>query len=209
MAWRKNNGGGDLDLARRAAAGEAVAWQRLVDRFGGRIYNVARRFGRTPAEAEDLTQEIFLKLYRNLHRYRGDVPLAAWTLRLSKNLCIEQYRRSRLERAQAHVPAEELVELASGDDPRADAQRRLRLEAVHRAMAEMNQDLALAVLLRDLQGFSYEEAAAFLGVPMGTLKSRLVRARRELAQRVARLVEPSPPPLNGTGGAELAEAGSC
>lgn len=180
----------DLTLARRAAEGDARAWEELVGLHGQTIYNLTLRFARHPAEAEDLTQEIFLKLYRRLDRYRGDVPLLAWTLRLSRNLCIEHYRRRRRERATAQVPPETLAERPGGDDPQAAALRRQRLRLVHRGLAEMSEDLALAVTLRDLQGLSYEEAAAFLEVPMGTLKSRLVRGRRELAERVDRLVAP-------------------
>jgi RNA polymerase sigma-70 factor, ECF subfamily len=206
--WRTKNP--DFELARQAAMSDAAAWDHLIERYGGKIYNLANQFARTPAEAEDLTQEIFLKLYRNLDRYRGDVPLVAWTLRLSRNLCIEHYRRTRKERRAGQVPVEVLEDLASGDDPQAEAQRRLRLQTVHRAMAEMSRELALPVLLRDLQGFSYDEAAAALEIPMGTLKSRLVRARRELARRVAGLLEPVASPAQMTAAAGgLAEAGSC
>ncbi len=79
----------ELFLARRAARAEAQAWDEIIERYGERIFNLAFRFTGNQAEAEDLTQEIFLKLYRNLDRYRGDVPLAAWALRLSRWLCID------------------------------------------------------------------------------------------------------------------------
>ena len=75
----------DLMLARRAAAGRPEAWDELIELYGRRIYNVAYQFAASREEAEDLTQEIFLKLYQSLSRYRGDVPLVAWALRLSRN----------------------------------------------------------------------------------------------------------------------------
>lgn len=201
MRWKPET---DLSLSRRASEGDAAAWDELILRYGGRILGIARQFARDPAEAEDLTQEIFLKLYRHLHRYRGDVPLVAWSLKLSRNLCIEHYRRTRLERRSGAAGEELLARLPSTDDPQATVQRRQRLATVQRAMAQMSRDLALVVALRDLQGLSYEETAAALEIPMGTLKSRLVRARRELAERVAVLVQPIPPEGDGA----WTEAGS-
>ena len=85
----------DLILARRAAAGHADAWDELVELYGDRLYNLALHFAGNREEAEDLTQEIFLRLYTNLRQYRGDCPLVSWALRLSRNLCIDHYRRNR------------------------------------------------------------------------------------------------------------------
>lgn len=201
LSWRSKS---DLRLARKASSGDASAWEELTERYGGRIYNLALQFARNTAEAEDLTQDIFLKLYRNLHRYKGNAPLLAWSLRLSRNLCIEHYRRTRLERQSPHFSVEHLADLASGDDPQALATRRQQLEVVHRALGEMGGDMATAVLLRDLQGLSYLEVAAFMEIPMGTLKSRLVRARRELAQRVAQQLERDSPRSS-----DLMEVGTC
>lgn len=187
MALRRRNTK-ERRLAQAAARGEGGAWDELIRRYGRAIYNVAYRFAGPGTEAEDLTQEIFLKLYRNLHRYRGDVPLMAWALRLSHNLCIEHYRRTAAERRAVRLPAEALDGIPAVDDPGRTTQRRQRLRLVERALSEMNQDMALALVLRDLQGLSYEETAVFLEVPLGTLKSRLVRARREVARRVAEIV---------------------
>ena len=103
---------------------------------GERIYNLAFHFAGSAADAEDLTPEIFLRLYQNLRLYRGDVPLAAWALRLSRNLCVENSsRRSRRER-RAGVTAEEVLAAmpAGGDDPQAQAQRRRRLRTVYREL---------------------------------------------------------------------------
>lgn len=179
----------DLLLARRAAAGQAAAWNDLVARYGRRFYNLAFQFAGDLAEAEDLTQEIFVKLFESLHRYRGDVPLAAWALRLSRNLMIDHYRASRRRGRGAHVSDEVLKHLPAGDDPYAEAQRRLRLRLVHEALDELPDELAAPVLLRDIEGLAYEEAAAALGVPLGTLKSRLNRARRRLADEISTRLE--------------------
>ena len=94
-------------LARRAAAGHPEAWDELIELYGRRIYNVAYQFSASKEEAEDLTQEIFLKLYQSLSRYRGDVPLVAWALRLSRNLCIDLYRKTRREKKSTFVSESE------------------------------------------------------------------------------------------------------
>lgn len=174
----------DLLLARRAAGGGADAWEELLALYGERIYNLACHFAGSVVDADDLTQEIFLRLYQNLRLYRGDVPLAGWALRLSRNLCIDHYRRARRERRSSVVSEEVLAQLPAAGDPLADAQRRMQLREVYRALEQMSEDLAEVVLLRDLQGWSLEETAAYLEVPLGTVKSRLHRARLDLAARV-------------------------
>src|SRR3954464_1314851 len=117
----------DLLLARRAAAGRVEAWEELLALYSERIYNLALHFTGSPEDAEDLTQEIFLRLYQNLRLYRGDVPLAGWALRLSRNLCIDHYRRSRRERRAGALSDEVLASLPAGDDPQAEAQKRQQL----------------------------------------------------------------------------------
>ncbi len=176
----------DLFLARRAAAGHGDAWAELIERYGRRIYNIAFQFAGAKVEAEDLTQEIFLRLYRNLGRYRGDVPLAGWTLRLSRNLCVDHYRRTRTER-RAVVVSEEILRRQAGDsDPAARAERREKLRLVYGAIEEMPAPFAEILILRDLQGLSYADIRTFLDLPEGTMKSRLRRARLDLMRRVDR-----------------------
>lgn len=174
----------DLLLARRAAGGRPEAWEELLALYGERIYNLAVHFAGAAMDAEDLTQEIFLRLHQNLRLYRGDVPLVAWALRLSRNVCIDHYRRSRRQGRATALTDELLAWLPAEDDPQAEAQRRQQLRAVYRGLEEMSEDLAEVVVLRDLQGWSLEETAACLDVPVGTVKSRLHRARLELAGRV-------------------------
>ena len=180
----------DLLLARRAAAGQVAAWDEIVELYGERIYNVALSFAASREEAEDLTQEVFLKLYRSLKSYRGDVPLVAWTLRLSRNLCIDHYRSVRTERRSTAVSDEILRWLPAADDPEAEALHKSRLDAVYGELAEMDEEHAVLVVLKDLQGWSLEEAAQALDLPLGTVKSRLHRARKELSLRVAARLEP-------------------
>jgi RNA polymerase sigma-70 factor, ECF subfamily len=174
----------DLLLARRASGGNAEAWEELIALYGERVYNLALHFAGSVEDADDLTQEIFLRLLQNLRSYRGDVPLAGWALRLSRNLCIDRYRSARHERRALAVSDEVIARLPAGDDPLADAQKRLQLREVYGALEQMPDDLAEVVLLRDLQGWTLEETAASLDLPLGTVKSRLHRARLDLASRI-------------------------
>lgn len=174
----------DLFLARRAAAGQARAWDEIIERFGRKIYNLAFQFAGSREDAEDLTQEIFVRLYRSLAAYRGEAPLVAWTMRLSRNLCIDHYRRHRTERRSEFVSEEVLEQLAAEGDPERDALARKRVELVYRCLDELPREQAEMVLLRDLQGWSERETAIALEIPEGTAKSRLFRARRALAERL-------------------------
>lgn len=181
----------DLMLARRAAAGQPEAWDELIELYGRRIYNVAYQFSASREEAEDLTQEIFLKLYQSLSRYRGDVPLVAWALRLSRNLCIDLYRKTRREKKSTFVSETILDRQPSADDPQVDVQRRQQLEAVYTGLERMPRELAEVIMLRDLQGWTLEETASYLEIPLGTIKSRLHRARARLAEQVSAIIRPS------------------
>lgn len=181
---------GDLFLARRAAAGHPDAWDRIIDLYGSRILGIALQFSSDRSEAEDLCQEIFLRLFQNLGRYRGNVPLAGWALRLSRNLCIDHYRRRRAHRRTVPLSEEMAEDLLANEDPQSRAQRREELALVYGALAEMPEEHATALVLRDLQGWSYEEIVAFLEVPLGTVKSRIHRARLDLSRRLEAVLPP-------------------
>lgn len=194
----------DLFLARRAAAGHPDAWEKLIEAHGRRLYNLALQFSGNREDAEDLTQEIFLRLHLNLKSYRGDVPLIGWALRLSRNLCIDHYRRTRSERGWHRVTEAVLERLPARGDLEAESQYRQHLEAVYTALARLPEEFAEAVLLCDLQGWSLDEAAASADVPLGTMKSRLFRGRQRLTELVrARMVprpDVGPPPKRATKG---------
>ena len=175
----------DVFLARRAAKGDPVAWDTLVERFGEPIYNLAYRFAGGSDEAEDLTQDIFLRLYNQLHQYRGDVPLLAWTLRLSRNLCIDHYRYQKARRQDKTVGTEVLEHLPAGERAEQHQERREQRRLVLEALDQLSEVAASVLLMRDFQGLSYEEIAAFFEVPVGTIKSRLNRARRDLVTVLA------------------------
>lgn len=199
----------DLLLARRATASDPRAWEEIVDRYGDRIYNLACRFSCDSAEAEDLTQDVFLKLFSQLRQYRGDVPLLAWALRLSRNLCIDHYRHHRTRLKSETVSDEVLRHHPGGPDPARRAEHRDELRRVERALAALPESLAEVLVLRDLQQLSYDEVAAVVEVPVGTVKSRLNRARRELVDRLAVAEPPRPRRLPPPASWPVAEVPPC
>ena len=115
----------------------------------------------------------------------------AWALRLSRNHCIDLYRKTRREKKSTFVSEAVLDQLPSNDDPQVDALRRQQLEAVYTGLERLPEDLAEVVVLRDLQGWSLQETAAYLDAPLGTVKSRLHRARNQLIELVGAIVSPA------------------
>ena len=175
----------DKSLVDRCRKGEDEAWRELVDRFGQKVFSVAYHFTLKREDAEELAQEIFLKVFENLHRYDGSFPLVAWLVSISRNLCIDRYRRVKREKSFRHVSDDAVLPmLVSGDDPAADALKKERTKLLFWALSEIPEDLAEILVLRDLDGLAYEEIGAALALPAGTVKSRLFRARAEVARKV-------------------------
>ena len=173
------------DLVQRCRRGDDDAWRELVDRLGQKIYSVAYHFTLKREDAEEVTQEIFLKIFENLHRYDGSYPLVAWVVSLSRNLCIDRYRRRKRERSFRFVSDDAVLPLlTSGDDPAAEAVRKERSKLLFWALSEIPEDLAEILVLRDLDGLAYEDIGKALDLPDGTVKSRLFRARAEVARKV-------------------------
>jgi RNA polymerase sigma-70 factor (ECF subfamily) len=175
----------DRSLVDRCRKGEDEAWRELVDRFGQRVYSVAYHFTLKREDAEELSQEIFLKIFENLERYDGGFPLIAWIVSLSRNLCIDRYRRRKREKSFRFVSDDAVLPmLRSDDDPSADALRKERTKMLFSALSEIPEELAEILVLRDLDGLAYDEIGKALALPDGTVKSRLFRARAEVARRI-------------------------
>ncbi|NWF99817.1 MAG: sigma-70 family RNA polymerase sigma factor [Thermoanaerobaculaceae bacterium] len=174
--------GSELEaIVERCRNGDEEAWAALVDGTADDIYRLAVSFTRRRSEAEDLTQEVYLRLWQNLHRWEAGTSFRAWAFRVARNLFIDAYRRAVHERKATWVDPEFLEGLPGSDDPHALAVRRQRLELARAALARLPEELSRLLLLRDFADWSYEELAEELGLPLGTVKSRLNRARRELA----------------------------
>lgn len=184
-------------LVRRCLAGDAAAWEEIVQRYHRRIYNICYRFAGSADDAQDLTQEVFIRMYRTLKSYdveRG--ALMTWVTTITRNLLVDHFRKSKQDRVtdsldtapSEHEDAMPLGEQITDKGPAPDAQVRSREtgEMVHRALEKLSPDLREAVILRDLQDMDYREIATVLKVPEGTVKSRINRGRAELARLLQR-----------------------
>jgi RNA polymerase sigma-70 factor (ECF subfamily) len=184
-------------LVRRCVAGDAAAWEEIVRKYHRRIYNICYRFAGTADDAQDLTQEVFIKMYRTLGSY--DVERGAfvtWVTTMTRNLLVDHFRKTKQDRmtdsldatASDHEDAMPLSEKIEDKalPPDAGVQSRETREAVHAALQKLSPDLREAVILRDLQDLDYREIAQVLKVPEGTVKSRINRGRVELARLLQR-----------------------
>jgi len=178
----------DIELVRECLRGSSRAWESLVQRHQDRMLNLAYQFTGNREEARDLAQDIFVHLYHKLDRFDSARPFSIWLNSLARNLCIDAYRR-RKQRPSAHArPVEEWRELAAAvPSPARRVEQRSESEFLARAMDELGEISREAIVLKDLQGHSIEEIATILGIATGTVKSRIFRARLELAEAVVRL----------------------
>jgi RNA polymerase sigma-70 factor (ECF subfamily) len=182
----------DIDpLIERCLQGDQDAWDAIVHLYWRKVFNIAYKFVGRHDEAEDLTQDIFLKLFRSLGTFDRRANFSTWLISVSRNLCIDHYRSVRRER-EAVNPDVDVVTLArpaAADSPLVALERRDRVALLREALDKLAPTLRSAVMLRDIQELSYQEIAERLGVPEGTVKSRINRGRSELARQVARLRE--------------------
>jgi len=173
----------------RCREGDDDAWSALVNATIRPIYRLCASYAPSAAEAEELSQEVYFKLWENLHRYKAGSNFMAWAWRVAKNLIIDSYRRSRREREAAWLDPEILDRLPGSDDPHEQTVRQQRLLMIRAGLRQLDDDLASLILMRDFAGFSYNEIAEALDLPLGTVKSRLNRARLELATAVQRRMQ--------------------
>lgn len=169
--------------------GDQSAWDAIVRRYRRRVFNVAYTFVGRHDEAEDLTQDIFLKIFKALHTFDRRANFTTWIVSVSRNLCIDHYRRVRKEREvlDRRVDASELTPAATDIDAFGQLDRFDRRALLREALAALPETLRTAVAMRDLQELSYQEIATLLNLPDGTVKSRINRGRHELARQVLRI----------------------
>lgn len=176
-------------LIEQCLDGDQAAWEQIVRQHWRKVFNVAYKFVGSHEQAEDLTQEIFLKIFRSLDTFDRRANFQTWLISVSRNLCIDHYRSVRKERQtiSRDVAAEDLSPAAATASPLATLENRDLAASLRQALQALPQSLRVAVLLRDLQELSYLEIAERLGLPEGTVKSRINRGRRELARQILRL----------------------
>jgi RNA polymerase sigma-70 factor, ECF subfamily len=177
----------DAQLVQLCLQGDGSAWEGIVRRHSRRVYNLCYRFTGNRHEAEDLTQEVFLRIYRTVRNYRAEQgSFSTWMSSVARNLLIDHYRRTKYERQTSSLDDEEQAPIQvrqppeSGPDHLAQASELSR--QVQLALGKLSPELREAVILRDLQGLEYREIQGVLSVPEGTVKSRINRGRIELAR---------------------------
>ena len=166
-------------LIAQIQAGDRQAFERLLDTYETRVYRLALRYTGTPSDAEDVTQEIFLGVYKSLGKFRGESTLATWIYRVALNHCLEFRRKRKLD----SVPYDEELTLATRDwrdSPEQSANKGELSDRVEAALQCLSPQHREVILLHELQGLTYQEAASVLNVPVGTVKSRLSNAFRKL-----------------------------
>ncbi len=183
-------------IVRRCMDGDSGAWAELVRTHHRRVYGLCYRFTGNAADAEDITQDVFLKIYSNLTSFdtaRGS--LQVWITTMTRNLLVDNFRRTRNLRSTGSLdegwdvtdelrPVDRLV--SSGPTPHESAAQKELAKMVQNALARVSVELREAVILRDLQDMDYKEIAQVLGIPEGTVKSRISRGRAELARLLER-----------------------
>jgi RNA polymerase sigma-70 factor (ECF subfamily) len=178
-------------LIERCLKGDQRAWDEIVRLYWRKVFNVAYKFVGRQDEAEDLAQDIFLKLFKSLKTFDRRANFSTWLISVSRNLCIDHYRSVRRERdlVTHDVDVVSLARPSALDSPQVALERRDRVALLRAALDKLAPSLRTAVMLRDIQELSYQEIAETLGVPEGTVKSRINRGRTELARQIARLRE--------------------
>jgi RNA polymerase sigma-70 factor (ECF subfamily) len=180
-----------MDLAmllERCKAGDELAWEALVRQFQARVFGIAFHYVGNAEDARDLAQEIFIRIYKNLDLCGDEQMFVPWMIRISRNACIDHLRRKKARPAASDTAVEELIGLrAPGPNPEehslADSRKRL-IHLAFRKLTALNREV---ILLREILELPLEDIAAMLKIPLGTVKSRINRARIELAERVRAL----------------------
>jgi RNA polymerase sigma-70 factor, ECF subfamily len=179
--------GDDAQLVDRLRRGDPRAFEELVIAHQHRVFGVALRMLGSRAEAEEAAQEVFLRAHRAIADFRGDAKLSTWLYAIASRLCLN--RLASGERRLAREGEETLAQIPSGHaSPADELERSERDAALHRAIAELSDERRLVVVLRDLEGLSYEEIAAALDLELGTVRSRLHRARLDLKEKLERFL---------------------
>ena len=174
-------------LHTRLRTGEPRAFEELVTTFQHRVFAVALRMLGSRAEAEEAAQEAFLRAHRGLAGFRGDAKLSTWLYAITSRVCLT--RLGSGERRIVRSSEDVLARLPDGyADPAARVERQELEVALHRAISELGDDRRIVLVLRDLEGLAYEEIAEVLALELGTVRSRLHRARAELRDKLEKLL---------------------
>ncbi|MBI3993614.1 MAG: sigma-70 family RNA polymerase sigma factor [Candidatus Lambdaproteobacteria bacterium] len=194
-----NTDHGDFELIAAFKAGDKLAFQALVQKYESRVYNLCLRMVNDEVESQDLTQEVFLKVYRSILRYQHTYSFYTWVYRITVNCCIDYMRRRK---RHAHTVSLTSSSNADGNEqgkdqdvpdsthvPQATMEKNELREILNNAIAQLSEKLQSIIILKEIEGFTYEEIAEILNCSRGTVKSRLFRARERLKELLSPYVE--------------------
>ena len=170
-------------LIKGLKAGDQEAWNMLINRYSKKVYNMALNFAGNSDDASDITQDIFLKVYSNIGKFKEDNNFTSWLLRLSKNYCIDFWRKNKYNRGNLQLD-ENLHDDSSSkaETPEDSTIKQSDISYLRKKLLLLPPDLRTLVIMRDIQDYSYQEIAEHLNIPLGTTKSRINRARTKLAK---------------------------
>jgi RNA polymerase sigma-70 factor (ECF subfamily) len=178
----------DAELIERCLQKDNAAWEAIVARYKRKVFHIGYKFTGRHDDAEDLTQEIFLKVFKSLEKFNRDADFSTWLSSVARNFCIDHYRASKREKEVLveDLVAFDLAPASAGASPHRVLEDRDRRSFLRRGLDALPEKLREAVILRDLQGLTYQEMADRLGLPEGTVKSRINRGREELSRLLLR-----------------------
>jgi len=180
---------GEMQLLEQAKAGNLRAFEELVSSYEKKIYNYCLRMTNSREDAEDLTQEVFVRVYKNIKSFKGGSQLSTWIYRIAHNICIDRYRKSKASVVSLNQPKgeddEREIDLPSGSpSPEEHVIRGEQQKLLLNCISRLKPEYQTVIILRDIQHFSYEEIAGILNLPLGTVKSHINRARAALRDAV-------------------------
>jgi len=180
--------------------GDQRAWDQIVTQYRRKVFHVAYKFVGRHDLAEELTQEVFLKIFKALGTFDRRANFQTWLISVSRNLCIDHYRSVRKERSlvDRNVDAADISTPSAEPDALVMLERGDRRALLHTALARLPESLRTAVLLRDIKELAYQEIADQLSLPDGTVKSRINRGRKELARQIREVMAEQDPSSDGT-----------
>ena len=185
----------DLELVRRVQAGDKQAFNLLVKKYQFRIRHLVGRFVRDPAEQEDIVQEAFIKAYRAMTRFRGDSAFYTWLYRIAVNTAKNHLVASGRRPPGQDVDVDDVMQVGGTDklvetnSPERILQNDELVDAIKRAISDLPDELREAIQLRELDGLSYEDIASVMSCPIGTVRSRIFRAREAIEQVIGDYVD--------------------
>lgn len=177
----------EKDLVRRAKRGDISAFEDLISGYEKKVYNTAYRFFNNAEDAMDVSQEIFIKVFTSLRRFREDSSFSTWLYRIAVNTCIDFLRKKKEDvlPIKEEIVMDDRTELGFHTElPEEFVEKQEAKQAIMKAISTLPEEQRICIILRDVQGFSYTEISDILSCSLGTVKSRLCRGRRALKENL-------------------------